>query len=55
MNTKGKKYLTIKEKKQLVLEGKDVPICVYPEEYKDKKRRKKTHKKLADTFSKNVF
>ena len=37
---KRKRYLTMDEKRQLALEGKPVPICVYPE-YKAEKRRKK--------------
>ena len=50
----SKKYLTIKEKKQLVLEGKDVPVYVF-EDNKTEKLRKKQQRKLANTFLKNVL
>lgn len=48
------KYLTIEEKKKLALEGKDVPICVYPDR-KEEKRRKREKRKLEMQFFKNVL
>lgn len=47
------KYLTIKEKKKLVLEGKDVPICAYEDE-KAERYKKREQKKLDKQFSKNI-
>ena len=48
------KFLTIEEKRQLVLEGKPVPVCT-TEDYVGEKRRKRQQKKLAKTFAKNVL
>ena len=53
MNFKRKKYLTIEEKRELALEGKKVPICVYPDG-RAEKRRKREQKNLAKRFSKNI-
>jgi hypothetical protein len=50
---KRKRYLTMDEKRQLALEGKPVPICVYPD-YKAEKRRKKELERLARIFHKNI-
>lgn len=49
-----KKFLTIEEKRQLVLEGKPVPVCT-AEDYEGENKRKRQQKKLAKTFAKNVL
>ena len=48
-----KKYLTISEKQELLLNGKRIPICAYiiP---KEEKKRKKEKEKLASKFAKNT-
>lgn len=48
------KYLTIKEKKELILVGKQVPLCV-SENGKEEKKRKKEKKRLFSNFAKNVL
>ena len=48
------KYLTIKEKKELILAGKQVPLCV-SEKGKEEKKRKKEKKRLFSHFAKNVL
>lgn len=48
---KEKKYLTIEEKRQLVLERKNVPVCAYSDE-KAEKRRKIEKRKLFNCFFK---
>lgn len=48
-----KKYLTIAEKKELLLNGKRIPICVYVDPEAEKKR-KKEKEKLAKQFKKNI-
>ena len=49
-----KTYLTIKEKKELLLAGKDIPLCVY-EDTKKEKSRKKELKKSFKSFCKNIL
>ena len=42
MKHKERKYLTMEEKMKLALEGKDVPICVYPNsKFEMQKKREK--------------
>lgn len=53
MNFKGNRYLTIEEKKQLVLEGKDVPLCSYPNSSSER-RRKREKLRLFKKFAKNL-
>lgn len=53
MNFKERKYLTIEEKRKLVLEGKDVPLCVYSDERAEKQRKRK-QRELDKRFSKNI-
>lgn len=47
-----KKYLTIAEKQELLLNGKRIPICAYVP--KEEKKRKKEKEKLASKFAKNT-
>ena len=47
------KYLTMEEKKQLALAGKDVPICVYPNP-KSERQKKREKKRLTKNFAKNL-
>lgn len=51
--SKRNKYLTIEEKRLLALEGKRIPVCVYPNE-KEEKRLKKERKRLFKNFKKSM-
>lgn len=48
------KALTIKEKKELLLNGKDIPVCVF-ENSRAESERKKQKEKLDKKFAKNVL
>ena len=50
---KKKKNLTIAEKKELLLNGKRIPICAYVNP-REEKKRKKEKEKLAKKFAKNT-
>lgn len=49
----AKKYLTIEEKKELLLKGERIPVCVYRNP-KAEKERKKEMKQLHKNFSENI-
>ena len=51
---KNKKYLTIKEKKELILKGENVPLCVYNENQKIKVKKLLKNKKLSKNFYNNI-
>lgn len=51
---KTKKYLTIKEKKEMVLKGETVPLCVYSEDAIIKTKRLIMNRKLSRNFYSNI-
>lgn len=50
---KRKKALTMEEKKELILAGKSVPICIFVDK-RQIRRIKREQRILANTFSKNM-
>lgn len=48
------KYLSIKEKKELLLNGKDIPVCVYGEDIQSKAKRLIKTRKLTKNFNRSI-
>lgn len=53
MKKKGRHFLSIKDKKRLLQEGKRIPICAYVNTKKEKKHMKEKNK-LGKVFAKNI-